>query len=295
MKTFKATAIIVLTLLIGILIGILAGGRISDRKLRAFIEYRTEKGFRRMSLEILDPDEEQAKELLPIINEYARLNRDLNQSYRHDLEALQLSYWSEIQPYLNEKQVNRLISTGSRGPGPGMAPPPGQTGPRHRAEDDSAGIHRPPQHHPQIFINDSAAAWDSTTARDTSAGSRMSLSQVGPPPEHFGPRHGEAPGQVPGPVVRAERHSLMLKQRLLLSEDQYQAVRKLNLDYAVRMKEVNDSYHENPRPGWLDDISALDGERNEKMKAVLTPEQYEQYEVLMKELKQVWLNKRRRR
>ena len=127
------------------------------------------------------------------------------------------------------------------------------------------------------------------TSDDTLAGARVdpdSFPEAGPPPHH-------GPGG-PGPVERAERFSLMMKNQLLLEDEQYQAVRKVNLDHAFKMKEIHDRYRNSGQRGLMAELATAEAERDQQISEILSPAQYEQYTIMMDRIKKAWVHRRRR-
>jgi hypothetical protein len=91
----------------------------------------------------------------------------------------------------------------------------------------------------------------------------------------------------PTPDEMADEETKWMNKKLKLNEDQLLSVETLNLDYALRMSDYRDAFmaaHANTRPTPQEIQKARETmdkwqtEKETKLKAILTPEQWEIYE-----------------
>jgi hypothetical protein len=289
MNKIRIIAILLAMLSLGFIIGFFSNGWLHHRRMAHFLQYRTEAGFRQAALEMLSPSPEQLDELNPIISEYARLNRDLNHSYRRDFDALQMSYFNELEPYLTEKQIDKLVGKQEPAPPaplkPNLQPAPQRpdTGRSLKPNRPNSPITEPGQKIPDTANLSVNQAGDTTFDYQEDDVAPYRRIPNGPP----GPNG-------PSPEERAERFSLTMKQRLFLDEPQYQQVRIINLDYANGMKTIHKKYKGVDYRSMMSEIASLDLQRNQQMKEVLTPAQYDRYLLMIERIKKAWVERRKR-
>ena len=83
------------------------------------------------------------------------------------------------------------------------------------------------------------------------------------------------------PQQRADMQTQMMKKELNLTDTQYTAVSKLNLEYAQKMQPVLASG--DGRMAKAMKAKSIMKEKDKKLKAILTEEQYNRYEEVIKE------------
>ena len=106
----KSLIAILLTLIIGIVIGILSCTYMRNRKMKEFRSYASYEGFKYQALRIIDPTEEQKEKILPVIEEFSRKNQDLKIKYREEFIILMKDYKNELEPLLTKEQIQRIES-----------------------------------------------------------------------------------------------------------------------------------------------------------------------------------------
>jgi len=102
----KSTAILLLTLLIGFVLGVLSTGRFVQSQVSNLQQLR-EAPMQRL-LETIAPTNEQRLQLEPVIEKYASEIKELNLQHKEILQETIDSLLSEIQPVLSSEQLNRL-------------------------------------------------------------------------------------------------------------------------------------------------------------------------------------------
>ncbi len=106
----KSLIAILITLIIGIVIGILSSTYMRNRRLKEFRSYASFEGFKYQALRIIDPTEEQKEKILPVIEEFSRKNQKLKIKYREEFIALMKDYKNELDPLLTKEQIQRIES-----------------------------------------------------------------------------------------------------------------------------------------------------------------------------------------
>ena len=135
----KYTALFVVTLLIGFVIGFLVQGAVTRARIEKVKNTFTERGMNREFMRVLRPTPEQMEQIRPALKEYAGEKRELMQEYRKDQHELFLDFRKKIDPYLTPEQKQRLERLDNRwkqrfmhGPARGPGKGPGPHGKRKR-------------------------------------------------------------------------------------------------------------------------------------------------------------------
>ncbi len=104
----KSLIALILTLVIGIVIGMLSSTFLHERKMKEFRSYSSFEGFKYHFLKILEPTEEQKKKIIPIIDDFSRKNQEIKSEYRKDFGVLMKEFKDELDPLLTKEQKERL-------------------------------------------------------------------------------------------------------------------------------------------------------------------------------------------
>ncbi len=107
MKT-RPLILMIITLIIGIFIGVLASAELRHKRMRPVRIYTSERQMKEFIIRVLEPDEEQMNKLEPVFRKYGRLSTDLQKEFRKDFENLMDEYWNELKPMLNADQLKKL-------------------------------------------------------------------------------------------------------------------------------------------------------------------------------------------
>ena len=107
-STLKYSVILISTLLIGMIIGFLIGGRITSTRIENMRSYYTNQGFNREFVRIIEPTPEQRDVILPILRKHAVLNRELMINFHESQEDLYIDLINDLKTHLDEEQVKRL-------------------------------------------------------------------------------------------------------------------------------------------------------------------------------------------
>lgn len=104
----RITILIVLTLLIGFVIGMLTSAQLRHKRMRPVRIYASENYFRDHLYKVVEPDSAQKAELDAIIEEYGEEFNEMNAAFWKDFETLMDRQWSDIKPVLNKEQIEKL-------------------------------------------------------------------------------------------------------------------------------------------------------------------------------------------
>ena len=101
-------ALLLITLIIGFIIGFLVNGRLVRSKVQDLHSYYTPAGFHRQLFRTIEPTPEQIDQLKPVLSQYAAKNRELLVEFKHNQYDLYEELIEELEPYLTEQQIERL-------------------------------------------------------------------------------------------------------------------------------------------------------------------------------------------
>ncbi len=104
----KYIIILTSTLIIGVIIGFLLGGRITSTKVERINSYYTNQGFNREFMRIIKPTPEQRTIIMPILKKYAKQNHKILVDFHKGQENVFLDLKNEIDVHLNQDQLSRL-------------------------------------------------------------------------------------------------------------------------------------------------------------------------------------------
>ena len=151
----KSAVILLVTFLLGGLIGVLAMGAIAQRRASRVAELR-ERGFAMQFERLIEPrDEAQREAIHAVLSAAAERNRETMRGAHEEVRSSLEEMREELEPLLDDDQRERLEAAAKRfrrgpsgrpqgepgfgPPGPGRRPPKGREGrgerPRHGAED----------------------------------------------------------------------------------------------------------------------------------------------------------------
>lgn len=107
MKT-RPILIIVITLIIGFVLGMLTSAQIRYHKLKPVRVYFSEDRFREGFYQAIQPDEQQKAKIDLVLDKYARINSELQNNFRKKLEANMKDFRKELDSNLTKEQIARL-------------------------------------------------------------------------------------------------------------------------------------------------------------------------------------------
>jgi hypothetical protein len=113
MKTRLILAII-LTLIIGFVLGMLTSAQIRYHRLRPMRMYFSDDHFRDGFYKIIQPDDKQREKIDQILNKYIKLNEDVQDNFRKELNSNFESMKKELDQNLTSDQIARLKAMDER-------------------------------------------------------------------------------------------------------------------------------------------------------------------------------------
>jgi hypothetical protein len=107
MKT-KSVIVIVLTLIIGFIIGMLTSAQIRYHRLKPVTVFFSEERFRDGFYKAIQPDDKQKEKIDLVLDKYAKINSELQSNFRRDLESSMKDFRKELDANLSKDQISRL-------------------------------------------------------------------------------------------------------------------------------------------------------------------------------------------
>jgi hypothetical protein len=104
----KPVILIIATFIIGFILGMLTSAQIRYHKLNPVRFYFSEQRFRDGFYRIIQPDEDQKSKIDVVLDKYAKINSDLQSSFRKEFDASMKQFRKEIDTYLTKEQIARL-------------------------------------------------------------------------------------------------------------------------------------------------------------------------------------------
>jgi hypothetical protein len=104
----KPIIVIIVTLIIGFVLGMLTSAQIRYHKLKPVRVYFSEERFRNGFYRTIQPDEQQKAKIDQVLDKYARINSDLQNNFRKELDASMKDFRKEIDSNLTKEQISRL-------------------------------------------------------------------------------------------------------------------------------------------------------------------------------------------
>ena len=93
---------------IGIVIGVLAGGRFTMHKIHRANNMRSEHGFVSEVSRLLDLSPSQAESILPIIEDYAKQNKIRHERLRSQEQQAHENLRADLEAFLSEDELRKL-------------------------------------------------------------------------------------------------------------------------------------------------------------------------------------------
>jgi hypothetical protein len=107
MKT-KSIIVIVLTLVIGFVLGILTSAQMRFHRLKPVRMYFSEERFREGFYSAIQPEGQQKAKIDLILDKYAKINSELQSNFRKELDASMKEFRKELDSNLTKEQISRL-------------------------------------------------------------------------------------------------------------------------------------------------------------------------------------------
>jgi hypothetical protein len=107
MKT-RPILVIIITLIIGFILGMLTSAQIRFHRLRPMRMYVTDDHFRERFYKVIQPDAKQKAEIDRILDRYSKLNGDVQDRFRKEMNTNVEAMRKELDQNLTKDQIARL-------------------------------------------------------------------------------------------------------------------------------------------------------------------------------------------
>jgi len=104
----RSIIVILLTLVIGFVLGMLTSAQIRYHKLKPVRVFFSEERFRDGFYRTIQPDGQQKAKIDLILDKYAKINSDLQNNFRKELDASMKDFRKELDLNLSKDQLARL-------------------------------------------------------------------------------------------------------------------------------------------------------------------------------------------
>lgn len=104
----KITIIIIITLIIGILIGAMLNRAIIQHRIKSTISLMQPGFLSDFYRDLLRPDEDQARKIQQILERHAEEIMQIRRDYQDDMTTANESLWAKLQPILTPEQEKRI-------------------------------------------------------------------------------------------------------------------------------------------------------------------------------------------
>jgi hypothetical protein len=104
----KPIILVIVTLIIGFVLGMLTSAQMRYQRLKPVKVFFSEERFREGFYRAIQPDEQQKAKIELVLDKYARINSDLQNDFRKDLDASMKEFRKEIDLNLTKEQIVRL-------------------------------------------------------------------------------------------------------------------------------------------------------------------------------------------
>jgi hypothetical protein len=104
----KPIIIIVITLVIGFVLGMLTSAQIRYHRLKPVRVYFSEERFRNGFYDVIQPDEKQKETIDQLLSKYATINSEIQSDFRKKMDITMKEFWKELEPGLTKEQLARI-------------------------------------------------------------------------------------------------------------------------------------------------------------------------------------------
>ncbi len=104
----KPIILVVLTLVIGFVLGMLTSAQLRLNRLQPVRFYFSDEKFREGFYKIVQPDEKQKTELDKVLDKYNKINRELQEYFWKEADSNMRAFRKEIDSKLTKEQISRL-------------------------------------------------------------------------------------------------------------------------------------------------------------------------------------------
>jgi hypothetical protein len=104
----RSILVVLLTLIIGFILGMLTSAQIRYHRLKPVRVYFSEERFRDGFYKTIMPDAQQKAKCDLILDKYAKINTELQNNFRRDLDGSMKEFRKEVDQILTKDQIARL-------------------------------------------------------------------------------------------------------------------------------------------------------------------------------------------
>ncbi|OFY65285.1 MAG: hypothetical protein A2V64_05280 [Bacteroidetes bacterium RBG_13_43_22] len=104
----KLILLLILTLVIGFVIGWLTSAQVRIHRLQPVRMYLSDDRFREGFYKTIQPDEQQKTEIEKILDKYSKINSEFQNGIRKDLDSNMKAFRKELDSKLTKEQLSRL-------------------------------------------------------------------------------------------------------------------------------------------------------------------------------------------
>ncbi|HVN58792.1 MAG TPA: hypothetical protein VMT63_10870 [Bacteroidales bacterium] len=104
----KPVIIVVVTLIIGFILGMLVSAHIRYNRLKPVRVFFSEQRFHEGFFNVIQPDEKQKETIEKILAKYGAENSSIQNDFRKKMDSSMKEFWKEIEPVLTKDQLSRL-------------------------------------------------------------------------------------------------------------------------------------------------------------------------------------------
>lgn len=107
MKT-KAIIVLVLTLIIGFILGMLTSAQIRHSRMKEMRTYVSGKDYAEVMMNVIQPDEAQKAKLEEVMGRLYKTTRNMSSDFRTEFDSVTASFKKEIDTLLTPEQLERV-------------------------------------------------------------------------------------------------------------------------------------------------------------------------------------------
>lgn len=104
----KPIVVVVITLIIGFILGMLTSAQIRYHRLKPVSVYFSEDRFQNGFYRIIEPDAKQKEKIDNVLKKYALINSDLQNNFRKQLDLNMSEFRKELDQNLTKEQIARM-------------------------------------------------------------------------------------------------------------------------------------------------------------------------------------------
>jgi AraC-like DNA-binding protein len=104
----KSILVVLVTLIIGFILGMLTSAQIRYHRLKPVRVFFSEERFRDGFYKAIQPDDQQKTKIDLVLNKYAKINSELQNNFRKELDSNMKEFRKELDLNLSKEQLARL-------------------------------------------------------------------------------------------------------------------------------------------------------------------------------------------